>query len=57
MRKKGLRMGLAALPSFWSLKKGTRTFNILSNESFPDILGLLAQCDHPWGKQTKKIID
>ena len=46
--------GLVALQSIWSLKKGTRTFNIRSNEFFPDILGSLGRYDHPWEEKNLK---
>jgi hypothetical protein len=48
--------GLVALQIFWSLKKGTRTFNFLSNEPSRDILRPLDRHDHPWKKNNKKRI-
>ena len=45
--------GPSCPPIFWSLKKGTRTFNFRSNETSHDILGLLDRYDRPWGKKTK----
>ena len=38
---------------FWSVKKGTRTFNFRSNEPSHDNLGPLGRYDHPWEKKTK----
>jgi hypothetical protein len=46
--------GQVALQFFWSLKKGTRTFNFRSNEPSYDILVLLDLYDHPWEKKTNK---
>ena len=43
--------GLAALQSFWSLKKGTRAFNFCPNEPSNTIQGPQSQYDHPWKKQ------
>ena len=44
---------LGALQFLWSLKKGTRTFNLRYNEPSRDILGSLSRYDHPWGKKQK----
>ena len=46
--------GLGAFQLFWSLKKGTRTFNFRQNEPFRNILGPLGRYDHPWGKKKQK---
>jgi len=35
---------------FWSLKKGSITFNISLNEPSSDTLGPLDRYNHPWGK-------
>ena len=40
-------MGLVTLQPFWS--KGTKTFNLRSNELTPEILGSLGRLNHPWG--------
>ena len=55
--KRGMGRGLVALQSFWSLKKGTRSFNIRSNDSSPDILGPLGRYDHPEKKEKKDEIN
>jgi len=49
-------VGLGALQFFWSLKKGTRTFQFRYNEPSCDILGPLGRYDDPWvkNKQTNK---
>ena len=52
-KKMSMGGGLVALHFFWSLKKGTRTFNFRSNEPSHDILGPLGRYDHPWGKEKK----
>ena len=44
--KRGSERGLVAIQSFESLKKGTRTFNFLSNKPLHDILGPLGRYDH-----------
>jgi hypothetical protein len=49
--KMSVRGGLVALHFFWSLEKGTRTFNFRFNEPFHDILGPLGRYDHPRGKE------
>jgi hypothetical protein len=51
---RGGREGLAALKHFWSLKKGTRTFDFRSNEPYPNILLSLVRYDYPWRKKNKK---
>ena len=45
--------GLDALQYFWSLRKGTRTFNFRSNEPSRKILGPLFRNDQPWKKKTR----
>jgi hypothetical protein len=44
---------LVALQSFWSLKKGTKTFYLRSNDRFPDFLGSLVRYDCPWKNKNK----
>ena len=46
--------GLGALQFFWSLTKGTRTFNFRYIEPSRDILGPLSRYDHPWKKKDKQ---
>ena len=43
---------LVALQFICSLEKGTRTFNLRSNEPSSNILWPLGEYDYPWGKQT-----
>ena len=52
--KIGVGGGAVALQSFWSLKKGTKTFNFHSNAPSPDLLGSLFQYDQPWEEETNK---
>ena len=49
--------GQVALQSFWSLKKGIKTFNFRSNELTCNILGPLGRYDQNWKKKLAGIGD
>ena len=44
--------GISCPPNFWSIKNGTRAFNVWLNEPSCDIFGPLGRYYQPWEEKT-----